>query len=137
MNRTDLQQLSNARIRAAKILFAAAEYSGAYYLAGYAVECALKACIAKDTQQHDFPDRERAQKSYSHRPIDLMRVADLYNEFQAAMLSDPILATNWTVVSKWTEQSRYEFWTAVDADGLLNAVIREPDGVLPWIKRHW
>jgi len=121
MNRIDLQKLSNARIREAKILFAAEEYSGAYYLAGYAIECALKARIAKATQQHDFSDKERAQKSYSHRPLDLMRVADLYSEFQAAILSDSILATSWTVVSGWTEQSRYETWIAADADGLLKS----------------
>ncbi len=41
MNRGDLQRLSNARIRKAKVLFDAGEYSGAYYLAGYAVECGL------------------------------------------------------------------------------------------------
>jgi HEPN domain-containing protein len=31
------------------VLLEAGLYAGAYYLAGYAVECALKACIAKKT----------------------------------------------------------------------------------------
>ena len=67
MNRTDLQKLSNARIREARILFAAGEYSGAYYLAGYAVECALKACIAKSVKRHDFAKSWTEQSRYSVR----------------------------------------------------------------------
>ena len=31
--------------------------AGAYYLMGYAVECALKACIAKQTKRYDFPPK--------------------------------------------------------------------------------
>ncbi|MGB7136749.1 MAG: HEPN domain-containing protein [Acidobacteriaceae bacterium] len=58
MNRKDLQSLANTRLREARVLFRAKEFSGAYYLAGYAVECALKACIAKQYRQHDFPDRK-------------------------------------------------------------------------------
>ncbi len=56
MNRADLQQLGQMRIDEATLLLAHRHWSGAYYLAGYAVECALKACIAKRTQRHDFRD---------------------------------------------------------------------------------
>ncbi|MEL0589524.1 MAG: hypothetical protein U1V55_07060 [Planktothrix rubescens PR222] len=34
------------------------QYSGAYYLSGYVIECALKACIAKKTQQLPIPITE-------------------------------------------------------------------------------
>jgi hypothetical protein len=44
---------------------------GAYYLAGYAVECALKACIAKETKRYEFPDKKRVDSSYSHN-LDLL-----------------------------------------------------------------
>ena len=57
MNRIDLQNLANERIAEAKILFDAGKWSGAYYLAGYAVECGLKACIAKLTKPDEFPDK--------------------------------------------------------------------------------
>ena len=46
MNRADFQRLADVRIDEAGVLLAAGRWSGAYYLAGYAVECALKACIA-------------------------------------------------------------------------------------------
>jgi len=34
-------------------------FDGAYYLAGYAVECAIKACIAKGTRRYEFPDKRK------------------------------------------------------------------------------
>ena len=137
MNRSHLHELSKARMREATILFDAGEYSGAYYLAGYAVECALKACIAKATQQYDFPEKDRAQKSYSHKPLELMKVAELYDPFEAAMRSDRILAVNWTFVTEWSEQSRYEMWNLGKAATLLLAVSNPRGGVLPWIQMHW
>jgi len=49
MNRNDFQQLADVRIDEAVVLLDQGKYDGAYYLAGYAVECSLKACIAKLT----------------------------------------------------------------------------------------
>jgi HEPN domain-containing protein len=40
MNRADFQKLAELRIREAKVLLDSKHYEGAYYLAGYAVECA-------------------------------------------------------------------------------------------------
>jgi hypothetical protein len=42
VNKDELRQLAQDRILDAKALLAARRWSGAYYLAGYAVECALK-----------------------------------------------------------------------------------------------
>jgi HEPN domain-containing protein len=77
MNRGDLKNISNARIREAKLLFAAGEYSGAYYLAGYAVECALKACFAKAVKRYDFPEKGRADKVFTHDLLELLKHAKL------------------------------------------------------------
>ena len=68
MNRNDLKGLALIRLREATILLANGEYSGAYYLAGYAVECALKPCIAKQTRRHDFPDKKLAEQSWNIHP---------------------------------------------------------------------
>ncbi len=57
MNRSSLQNLANERIKDAEALLMAGRWSGAYYLAGYAVECALKACFAKKTREYDFPQK--------------------------------------------------------------------------------
>jgi len=136
MNRADLQRLSNARIREAKILFAAGEYSGAYYLAGYAVECALKACFAKGIKRYDFPDRDGAGKIFTHKLRELIKLAKLNNELAQAEDANAQFASGWNTVCQWTEESRYSVWTKADAEGILDAIMRR-DGVLPWIKRHW
>jgi HEPN domain-containing protein len=137
MNRVDLQRLSNMRIREAKILFAAGEYSGAYYLAGYAVECALKACIAKGVQRYDFPDKSLAQKSYVHVLGDLAKLADPNSELAAAMQANPKLEASWDLTKSWTEQSRYSIHTKNEAEAIIDAIARRKDGVLAWIKQRW
>jgi hypothetical protein len=43
-------------------------------LAGYSVECGLKACVAKQIREHDFPDRQFVLDSYTH---DLNRLIGL------------------------------------------------------------
>jgi HEPN domain-containing protein len=82
MKRSDLQRLARIRIKEAKVLLENNCFDGAYYLAGYAVECALKACIAKQTQRHEFPDKTRVLDSYTHDFAKLIRVANLTNELK-------------------------------------------------------
>jgi HEPN domain len=65
------------RLEEANALLSLGFYDGAYYLAGYAVECALKACIAKGTLRYEFPDKKKVESSYSHNLRDLIKVAGL------------------------------------------------------------
>lgn len=64
MNRAEFQQLSRLRLREARALMSGGHYQGAYYLSGYAVECALKACICKQFGRYEFPDRKLVNDSY-------------------------------------------------------------------------
>jgi HEPN domain-containing protein len=125
MNRVDLHRLSNARMRESRVLFSAGEYSGAYYLAGYAVECGLKACLAK---------RVRA---FTHNLADLEKLASVDNQMSATRQGNPELKARWEVVCRWSEESRYYTWTKDAAETLIDAVSKRKAGVLPWIKRYW
>ena len=40
MNRPQFQNVTKLRVKEARVLLDAAQYAGAYYLIGYAVECA-------------------------------------------------------------------------------------------------
>jgi hypothetical protein len=61
VNRAEFQKLADLRAREAGVLLAARCYDGAYYLAGYAVECALKACIVfQGAYLYRAPTRRRA-----------------------------------------------------------------------------
>jgi len=82
MNRNDFQQLSELRLKEAKALLAAGFSEGAYYLAGYAVECALKACIARKTQEFDFPEKKRVNDSHTHDLGKLLVLAGLSEDLQ-------------------------------------------------------
>jgi len=136
MNRADLQRLSTVRIREAKILLKAGEYSGAYYLAGYAVECALKACFAKGVNRYDFPGKE-SLKLFTHDFSKLVNFANLSDELAKAKQANLRFAASWDLVGKWTEESRYSNWTKDDAEAILDAIVKRRDGVLPWIKQRW
>lgn len=137
MNRRDLQELAKARIAEAKALLDAGHHPGAFHLSGLAVECALKACIAKRTKAHTFPDKNFAADSYSHDLTKLRRLAGLDAEFLQDATSTPVLAANWTVVKDWAIESRYELKTAQQAKDLYDAVHRRQTGVLRWIRRRW
>lgn len=45
MNRTQWQKLAERWLEDAKALLDAERWPAAYYLAGYAIECGLKACV--------------------------------------------------------------------------------------------
>jgi HEPN domain-containing protein len=137
MKRQDLQRLSRTRIREAKSLLSAGHSSGAYYLGGYAVECALKACIAKMTARYDFPDKNRANNSYTHDLTSLLKTANLDKTLDSYAKTNPDFDANWKVVKEWSEQTRYRVNNLADAAALLLAISHPKDGVLPWLKLHW
>ena len=137
MDRKTLQELSKVRLKEAKALLAVGLPDGAYYLTGYAVECALKACIAKGTRRYEFPDRNKVESSYSHKLGDLVRVAGLEDVRLARARVDPAFRTNWDVVQLWSVDLRYERHRAEAAYQLLEAVSDRRHGVISWIKLHW
>jgi HEPN domain-containing protein len=137
MNRLDLQQLSELRIREAKALLGQGFPEGAYYLAGYSVECALKSCIARRTLEHDFPDKKLVNESHTHNLKDLLRLAELKDELKALIDADPEMQLALDRVQEWAESSRYMRKTALEAEELLRAIEGQEGGLLPWIRLRW
>ncbi|HEY7061455.1 MAG TPA: HEPN domain-containing protein [Chloroflexota bacterium] len=140
MNRADFQALAQLRLDDAQTLLSSGRPEGAYYLCGYAVECALKACIAKQTQQHDFPPR-RAQEFYTHNLKTLLKLAGLEPALAAVGQQDPQLVANWATVKDWTEDSRYQrrpLSVAITlAIGMYRASADPAHGVLQWLAQYW
>jgi HEPN domain-containing protein len=106
-------------------------------LTGYAVECALKSCIAKKTKRYDFPDRRIVIDSYTHDLNQLIKVSGLQREIDLEMRRDREFEVNWAIVKDWSEGSRYERRDAATAKSLYKAVADSRHGVLKWLKRHW
>ncbi|MBD3628195.1 HEPN domain-containing protein [Cyclobacterium sp.] len=136
MNREGLKELSQLRIREAKTLLANQFYDGAYYLCGYSVECALKACIAKNTKQYDFPDKKVVIESHTHEIIKLVKIAGLEIDLKNN-LTDPKFQLNWNLVKDWSEISRYKRNSELEALDLYSAITARKHGIMTWIKRHW
>ena len=105
---------------------------------GYAVECALKACIAKETKQYDFPpDRKAVEAIYKHNPNDLLKPSTLEREHAEARRASSAFDANWKIVQGWTEQSRYQQGKSEkEVVDFFSAIVGD-EGVLPWLKKSW
>jgi len=134
--RRDFKTLADLRAEEAGVLLAAGKQQGAYYLAGYAVECALKACIAKKTKRFQYPPKvEHVRELYSHRLNTLVNVAGLDADLQKELKANPAFGKNWSTVKDWTEESRYKSGGLKGRD--MYEAVAGADGVLAWIKQRW
>ncbi len=137
VDRAELQRLATERISDAKALLGVRRWPAAYYLAGYGVECALKACIAKLMKSEEFPDKTFAEKCWTHNLPQLLGLAGLKANLDAAIRTDPDLAAKWNAVKDWNESSRYARTTRAKAENLYEAITEKKHGVLSWLKLHW
>ncbi len=113
MSRAELQQLAEDRILDAQALLAAQRWSGAYHVAGYAVECGLKSCILAHLDRTGvlFKDRTYLRSladCWTHEVDKLVGIAGLTAELGIACGVNPGLAGYWGVAKDWNETSRYE-----------------------------
>lgn len=136
MDRFEFQKLAAERLEDAVALLNAGRFACAYYISGYAIECALKAVIAKKTRQDDFPPKD-ASKYYVHDLAKLLYIAGLGPVFEEEVKGDPIFETNWAVVKDWSEESRYLSRQQQQAQEILIAVNDLHHGVLRWLKEKW
>jgi hypothetical protein len=114
MNRFDLQKMAEERVADAAALLDAGRFQAAYYLCGYAIECALKACIAR---------------------LTVSGIEKLHDEEAGR---NGVFAENWNIVKDWSEVSRYDpAITETRAFGFFLAVTDPTDGVLAWLKTLW
>jgi HEPN domain-containing protein len=137
MNRTDLQNLAEERLEDAQVLLAGHRYGAAYYMVGYAVECGLKACIAKLTRAEDFYDKNLARKIFQHNLAELANYVRLSAVIEQSGRIGLVFERNWAQVSLWSEESRYETRTQTEAEEMIKAV-QDPDhGVMQCIRQYW
>ena len=89
VTRLDFQELAVVRLAEAKSLLDTAHWDGAYYLAGYAVEVGLKACIIKRVQATDaFLDRKFSDRCYTHDFSLLLELTGLKAIWKSAAPAD-------------------------------------------------
>lgn len=102
------------------------------------MECALKACVAKRTKEHDFPpDRKRVERIYSHDLSALVDAAELGTDLKDVIDRDPLMLSDWNTIQDWSERSRYEIKAESEAIALLDAIENGKGGLLPWVRQRW
>jgi AbiV family abortive infection protein len=138
MTRTDLQLLAEERLSDAQVLLANGRFGAAYYLAGYAIECALKACIAKLTKAEDFPIKNSTNTVYIHDLKKLAGAAGVEVAIAQLAKNDQAFETNWALVTLWSEESRYDRYVDQQlAKFMLDAVSDPQNGVQQCIRQYW
>src|SRR5947209_4405415 len=137
ITRAQWQQLAEDRLLDAQTLLAAGRWSAAYYLAGYAVECGLKACIVKRVAAEPevvFAERRFSDKIWSHGFKELAEQAGILADLDAERMASSAVGNNWTIVLNWNEAVRYEQKSQAEAEGLVDAVADLTNGVLQWMR---
>lgn len=134
--RPEFQQLARLRIAEARALLRLGHHHGAYYLAGYAVECGLKACIARKFRRHELPDKEVVVASYTHDLQRLLKFAELEAVLDKERKRSARFSAHWGLVKDWTVESRYAIIDESRARDMLRAVVGR-DSVMAWIRRYW
>jgi hypothetical protein len=156
-SRADFRWLAKTRIREAKALLDAGLFDGAYYLAGYAIECTLKACIVKAIRRSELPDRRITNGIYTHNLESLLGLAGLQLEYTQRAKAETQFKKSWNLVKDWSEEARYETFGSRTlaslrppfksagrspraeqrARELYSAITDRQYGVLSWLKRFW
>ncbi len=138
LNRDKLQLLAEDRLKDAALLLDNGCWTGAYYMTGLAVECALKACLARAVQQYDFPDKGFVNRAYTHRLKDLAQMDEVaWRDLQKDFARDVRLEGNWNTVLVWDDEKRYEMVNEVQATALYAAATEAVSGVMNWLRRRW
>jgi len=138
LNRDILRDLAGKRLEESRVLLENKLWTGAYYMSGLAVECALKSCLANEVKEYDFPDKDFVNAMYVHKLEKLFTLnAALWGALQSAMESDDKLRANWNTVRDWDNNRRYDIIDESEARALYKATTEADSGIIEWIRGKW
>lgn len=137
LSRQQWQDLARDRIREARTLLTHGRPSSAHYLAGFSVECALKACIAKTFRAETWPRRDFVKDIYQHDLGRLVKLAGLDSALETRTLEDVAFGDHWAILRNWDNEGRYRVVAYAEAETTVRAVCHPESGVLLWIETFW
>ncbi len=138
MDRDQLQDLAALRLADAEALLAANRWAAAYYVLGYCIECALKACVVKQFRLYEMPDKKLVDSFYTHELDKLLSISGVKSDLEGRTRTDSNFKINWNTVKDWRETARYEVAiTEARARAMYEAVANGSSGVLIWLKTQW
>ncbi len=138
LNRDTLRTLAGSRLEESRVLLGNKFWTGAYYMTGLAVECALKSCLASAVKEYDFPDKQFVNAMYVHDLENLFKLnGALWADLQNDMKTDAKLRVNWSTVKDWDAGKRYDVVEELEARALYEASTEIGSGVMEWIRGKW
>jgi HEPN domain-containing protein len=138
LNRDTLRSLAGSRLEESRVLLENKFWTGAYYMTGLAVECALKSCLASAVKEYDFPDKQFVNAMYVHDLENLFKLnGALWADLQNDMKTDAKLRVNWSTVKDWDDGKRYDVVEELEARALYEASTETGSGVMEWIRGKW
>jgi hypothetical protein len=144
MTRTEFQQIAILRLEEAETLLVQGKYNGCCYLAGYALESALKAVICHQMDNDDFFDvlkSETVRAFKIHNLKELIILAGLSRKYDDLRINNLILYDNWLIIFdeiRWSEQLRYQTtMTQRNAENMILAINQPENGIFEWIRKYW
>ncbi|HET6401435.1 MAG TPA: hypothetical protein VFH95_08560 [Candidatus Kapabacteria bacterium] len=112
MTASDLKQLATEHLDDARALLGAQRFAGAIYLAGYAVECALKFRICDTLGWEEFPLTKEHRALKSHDLNFLLSFTGKLEEIKRKY------SIAWQIVEKWNPEMRYNRRSTISAEAL-------------------
>jgi HEPN domain-containing protein len=138
LNRDTLRTLASSRLEEARVLLESQFWTGAYYMAGLAVECALKSCLASAVKEYDFPDKQFVNAMYVHNLESLFKLnGALWATLQTDIKVDAKLRLNWSTVKDWDDGKRYDVVEELEARAFYQASTEAGSGLMEWIRGRW
>ncbi len=139
-SQVEIIALADVKFEEAKCLFDNNFFDGAYYIAGYTIELLLKAKVCKTLGIADFFlfDTKKAKlETYkpfkAHDYSQLLVLSGIYTELDNELNNNIIFKGHWSIVSSWSEGSRYLTGKTQDeVKTFLNSI----NEVRTWIKKH-
>ena len=88
-----------------------------------------------------FQEKAKIADCLTHDFVELIRLAGmkelLYQKITESASGSRVFVNNWETVAQWKVTDRYVPKTKSEAIALSDAIIAQPDGVLPWIMNYW
>jgi HEPN domain-containing protein len=134
--KADLCANATSKLHDAILLFENGRPSNAFYLAGYAIEIGIKACIAAQISHNTVPSKEILKGFLEHDFRKLVGLAGLAGQLKEKQ-RDVDFNANWAIVCEWSPDSRYDDRDKTSAQTILEAIKDEKSGVFEWIKACW
>lgn len=105
MQKKEIRNIANSRLKDAQVLLKNRRYSGAIYVCGYAIELGLKNQICKTLKWSEYPPGGKFKNYQSFKTHDLETLLSLSGKEQKIKSS---LFAEWSIVSQWKPESRYQ-----------------------------